>query len=97
MPIGGRSSPASRPDTTSLSIDRIRLAAGLAGAGVAKIEPLLSDGSHLVAVLTDDHGCFQQRVRTALVPPNPPGGARPAYDASGRVLAARPGDSIGNR
>ena len=77
--------------TNSLSIDRIRLAAGLAGAGVAKVELLLSDGSHLVADLTDGHGSFPQPVWSAPVPPTRTVARYTAYDASGRVLGSRPG------
>lgn len=79
------------PGTTSLSIDRIRLAAGLAGAGVAKVELTLSDGSHLLAVLTDGHGSFPQPVWSASVPPGRAVKRYIAYDANGLVLASRPG------
>ena len=79
------------PGTNSLSIDRIRLAAGLAGADVAKIELLLSDGSHLVADLTDGHGSFPQPVWSASVPPSRTVERYTAYDAAGRVLGTRPG------
>ncbi len=79
------------PGTNSLSIDRIRLAAGLAGAGVVKVELLLSDGSHLVAVLIDGHGSFPQPVWSASVPPSRTVERYTAFNAAGQVLATRPG------
>ena len=87
--VGPTLSSVRGPGTTSLSIDRIRLAAGLAGAGVAKVELTLSDGSHLLAVLTD--GSFPQPVWSASVPPGRAVKRYIAYDANGLVLASRPG------
>ena len=79
------------PGTDSLSIDRIRLAAGLAGQGVAKVELLLSDGSHLVADLTDGHGTFPRPVWSASVPASRTVERYTAYDVAGLVLATRRG------
>ncbi len=79
------------PGTNSLSIDRIRLAAGLAGPGVGKVELVLSDGSHLVAHLTDGHGSFPHAVWWASIPTSRSVARYAAYDAAGLLLASRPG------
>ena len=79
------------PGSNSLSIDRIRLAAGLAGPGVGKVELILSDGSHLVADLTDGHGSFPDPVWWASIPTNRSVARYTAYNAAGLLLATRPG------
>ena len=77
--------------TSSLSIDRITLAAGLAGQGVARVALRLSDGSTVEAAVTDGHGTFPRPVWWVEVPPHRTVERYTAYDDAGRVLAGRPG------